>query len=368
MHNDIDRDLYEILRVDRSASQDEIKRAYRTKARECHPDVADHEDAEYHFKELTFAYEILSDPDKRRDYDAFGIDGLRRGAGAGADFGGVTSFSDLIDMFFGSAFGDGFTTGPFGRRRTRVETRGRDMETIIPVTLEEVHGGASKKLDLSRRATCAECSGRGCAPGTDRTRCSTCGGTGHVRTQRRSIIGTLISESPCTKCNGTGEVIERPCEACRGAGRRQVEESIEVSVPPGIERGDRLLVREKGEGGTRGGSNGDLYVYVDVQPHPRFTRDGSNLYMSLTVDMMDAALGASIDIETFEGDHELKIKGGTQPGDLLRVKGMGLPSRGGGRKGDIVVTVEVEVPKKLNGEQKKLLEKVRESRREKAPR
>ena len=364
MQNDIDKDLYEILGIDRSADQDDIKRAYRAKAREHHPDVADHDDAEYMFKEVTFAYEILSDPEKRRDYDAFGIDGLRRGAPPGADFSGFTTFSDLIDMFFGGGFGGGFSTG--GSRRPRVNNAGRDMETVLMLTLGEVNNGAKKKIDLRRGATCSECLGSGCAPGAESRTCATCNGTGQVRTQRRSFIGTIVTESPCTTCNTRGEIIEEPCKACRGEGRRQAQETIEVSVPPGVDRGDRLLVRHKGEGGGRGAPDGDLYVYVDVKPHSKFTRDGHDLYTTVTVDMVDAALGKKMDIDTLDGEQELKLRPGTQPGEIVRMKAKGLPARGGGRKGDIIVTVEVSVPKKLSGEEKKLLERVRDSRQEKA--
>ncbi len=199
-----------------------------------------------------------------------------------------------------------------------------------------------------------------------RSRCAACNGTGRQRTQRRSILGTLISESTCTVCSGAGEVVDQPCASCRGEGRHRVDETIEINVPPGVERGDSLVARGKGEGGIKGGPNGDLYVHVDVEPHEKFAREGTNLAMYVEVGMVDAALGTTLEIEGIDSPHELRIKSGTQPGEILRLKGKGLPSKGGGRRGDMIVRVDVAVPRKLSGEQKKLLEKLRSSGKDKA--
>ncbi len=363
MHNDIDRDLYEILGVSNAAGSDEIKSAYRTKAKECHPDVAHSDpDSEHKFKELTFAYEILSDPERRRAYDAFGLDGLRRGAGTG--FEGFTSVSDLFDAFFGEGFG-----APFGRRgKRRGRERGRDMEVVMEVGLEDVLTGTEKELEITRMATCEACGGSGRVPGTKMGRCDGCGGTGEIRRSQRSMFGTFIRTQACSRCGGEGELILEPCEECRGAARRQVTERIQVSVPPGVERGDRLRVRDKGEGGARGGPGGDLYVAIDVRRDQRFERDGTRLFTKVPVDMVDAALGAHVEVPTVEGSHELKVPSGTQPGDTLVAKGLGLPPRYGGRRGDLYVAIDITVPRKLSAEQKKVLEAYRTARKEKASR
>ena len=365
MRNDIDRDLYEILGVGRNATQVDIKSAYRRKARECHPDVAHHDpDGEVKFKELTFAYEILSDPDKRRDYDAFGLDGLRRSAGV--DFGGVTTFSDLFDLFFGGAFGGG---GPFGQGRSaRASTRGRDLKTGVSITLSEVATGAEKEIKVSRYAPCDECEGTGMMPGTHRSRCDRCNGTGQMTSQRSSFFGTFIQSSTCSACGGYGEVITESCGGCQGQGRRIVTETLEAKIPPGVESGDHLRMSGKGEAGLNGGPCGDLYVEVEVEPDRRFVRDGRNLLCEVTVDMVEAALGTDVTMSSLDGEYTLKVSPGTQPGQVIREKGRGLPPRGGGRKGDILVTVGVAVPTKLSSEQRKLLDEFRGAQKRKAER
>ena len=361
MRNEIDRDLYEILGVGRSVSAEEIKSAYRKKARECHPDVASHDPgSEYKFKELTFAYEILSDPDKRRDYDAFGLRGI--GRDAGIDFGGFTSFSDLIDMFFGDAFGGTVFRG--GGRRTRA--RGRDIQTALTISLSEAAWGADKHIEAERLAQCEECGGTGMMPGTHMSRCDTCAGSGQVRSTRQSLFGTFISSTPCLKCRGRGEVITEPCRQCNGGGRRWVTETLELKIPPGVERGDSLRLRGKGEGGFNGGTTGDLFVVIDVESHPVFERDGKDLLTAVEIDMVEAALGAELEIKSLDGDYKLKINPGTQPGQVLKVKGKGIPERGGGRRGDILVRVDVTVPSKLTSEQKRLLEQLRSTRKGKS--
>lgn len=363
MHNDIDRDLYEILGVSRGAGRDEIKAAYRKRARECHPDVA-HEDpdGELKFKELTFAYEILSDERKRRDYDNFGLDGLRRGAGV--DFNGFSSISDLFDVFFGGGFG-GFGD-PFGRRPRRAgRVDGRDMETVVTVTLDEVLSGCEKEVELERRATCEECEGTGMMPGTHMSECASCGGAGQVRAQRRSMLGTVMTTQTCSRCGGAGKVITEPCGGCSGTGLVEASERIQVSIPPGVQLGDRLRVRGKGEGGVRGGSTGDLFVAVDVETDGRFVRDGTELFASVEVEMAEAALGAGKEMDSIDGPFELKIPAGTQPGQVLRAKGKGLPPRYGGRRGDLHVRVEVSIPRKLNSQQRRILQSYLDTRKEK---
>lgn len=361
MHNDIDRDLYDILGVEKTASAADIKTAYRQKARECHPDVAHHDpDGEHKFKELTFAYEILSDAEKRRDYDMSGLDGLRRGAGV--DFDGFSSISDLFDIFFGGGFAD-----PFARRgpSARGKVRGRDMEMVVGITLAEVVTGIEKDVEVSRRATCEECSGTGMMPGSHISTCDSCGGSGQVRTSRRSILGTIVSAQTCAKCGGAGQVITEPCGNCSGTGLAAVIEKIQVSIPPGVERGDRLRVRGKGEGGIRGGGTGDVFVAIDIEHHPDFQRDGTDLHSSVTVDFVEAALGVEIEMGSLDGGFTLKVPGGTQPGQVLKAKGKGLPPRYGGRRGNILVRVDVSIPTRLTPEQKKLLESYLETRKDK---
>jgi molecular chaperone DnaJ len=360
VHNDIDRDLYEILGVPRNSPAGDLKTAYRAKSSECHPDVAQEDpESEYKFKELSFAYEILSDPDKRNTYDTFGLDGLRRGAGV--DLDGFGSISDLFDVFFGDGFGP-----TFRRRGRRGRERGRDMETLVVVSLGEVLSGAEKEIEVTRMATCAGCDGSGMLPDTSMSRCETCLGTGEVRRTQRNFLGTFVRSQVCPTCGGAGEVINEPCAECSGAGRTRLTEKLQVSIPAGVERGDRLRVRDKGEGGVRGGATGDLYVVVDVRPDRRFERDGTRLYARVTVEMVDAALGSEIGLDVLDGEFDLNVPAGTQPGDVIKARGQGLPPRYGGKRGDMLVQVDIAVPKKLSSQQKKLLESYRESGKEKA--
>jgi molecular chaperone DnaJ len=363
LRNEIDRDLYEILGVGSSATAAEIKGAYRKKARECHPDVAGHDpDSEYKFKELTFAYEVLSDTDKRREYDAFGLRGI--GRDVGIDYDGFTSLSDLIDMFFGGAFGGAFFRG--GGRGGRA--RGRDIQTAFTISLDEAARGTDKQIEVERLAACEECEGTGMMPGTHMSRCDACAGSGQVRSTRQSLFGTFVSSTTCATCKGRGQVITEPCRQCKGEGRKWLTETLELKVPAGVERGDSLRLRGKGEGGLNGGPSGDLFAVIDVKPHPMFERDGKDLLTSMSIDMVEAALGTELDIESLDGDCKLKVNSGTQPGQVLKIKGKGMPERGGGRRGDILVRVDVTVPSKLNSEQKRLLEQLRSTRKGKSAR
>lgn len=363
MHNDIKKDLYEILGVSRAASKEDIKGAYRKKARECHPDVAHHDpDSERKFKELTFAYEVLSDPQKRKDYDTWGLDGLRRGGGS--DFNGFGNISDIFDAFFGGGFNDPFGGFSSGRSRSTksVRTDGRDLETIVTIELEDVMKGIDKEVEIERQATCNECTGKGMKPGTEVIRCEVCNGTGQVRQTQRSLLGAILRTQPCTNCGGKGEVFADPCEECSGEGLTWVKEKVKVSVPAGVERGDRLRILGKGEGGRYGGENGDLYVAINIKPHERFEREGRNLYTAVIVDMEDLALGEEIPMKSLNGEFKLKVPPGTQHGDVIRVKGEGLPPRHGGRKGEILVSVHAAIPKKLSSSEKRILQQYKDSR------
>lgn len=363
MRDQVDRDLYEILGVDRNATREEIKRAYRKKAREVHPDVArDDPDAETKFKELTFAYEILSDEEKRREYDLYGLDGLRRGAGV--DFGGFTTLQDLIDIFFGGGFRDPFSA----RSYSRVSVRGRDIETSVSISLGEIVTGSEREIEVERMAKCDECDGTGMMPGTHMTVCKTCNGTGQITTRSSSFFGTILRSHTCNVCGGRGQVITEPCRKCDGEGRRRITETLKITIPPGIENGDRLLLTGRGEDGFRGGKPGDLYVNVVVKEDKRFRRMGKDLISEIDLSMVDAALGTELEIETISGTRKIGVPPGTQPGDVLKLKGEGLPARGGGKRGDILVNVNVKIPTKLSGEERRLLEALREAGRKKKKR
>jgi len=362
MRNDIDRDLYEILGVERSASLSDIKSCYRDKARQCHPDVSHNDpDGERKFKELTFAYEVLSDAEKRSNYDRWGLEGLK--TGAGVDFDGFSSISDLFDMFFGGGFAE-----PFGRRRRqdRAQSRGRNTETLLSVTLAEVGLGVDKDIEIRKRMTCDGCDGTGLSPGTHASRCSACGGSGQVRSTQRSVFGTFIRAGVCPDCGGAGEVINKPCPECDGAGLVWDTERLKVKVPPGVENGDTIRLRGKGESGARGAGAGDLYVRINVEPHQAFIRNGRNLNITVKIGIDEAALGTEIELPSLDGGFKLKVPPGTQPGDVLKEKGKGLPPRYGGRRGDILAGVEVTIPKRLSGKEKELLESFAEMRKGKA--
>lgn len=352
MAEKISRDLYEIIGVSPSADQSEIKKAYRARARECHPDVApDDPESEGKFKELNFAYQVLSDPEKRKVYDTWGLDGLN--GRATPDFGGFGfddfgSISDLFEAFFNEGFGG----GPFRTSRSTARSRrftGKDIHTSITITLEEVLTGTEREMNLRRRVACESCGGSGVEPGGS-TVCQRCHGSGRVETSRQSFFGTFMSSRVCPACGGSGEVIKERCRKCKGNGFEWEDSKIEVEIPPGVENGDRLLIKGKGEG------NGDLYVTVEVESHPHFEREGKNLLTSVAVDMVEAALGANVKVPSLDGDLQLEVPPGTQPGSTLRIKGKGLPELHRGKRGDILVQVDVSVPKHLTSGQKKILE------------
>ncbi len=346
------RDFYEVLGVDRSANDDEIKKAYRKLARQYHPD-ANPDDAEAleRFKEISVAYEALSDPEKRRRYDMFGPEGVAPGAGAGAGSGDAFGFglNDLFDAFFGGR-------DPFGGERHASGTRrGADAETILDLTLEEVVFGGTKQFNVTMPIACDECDGSGCAPGTHADACSNCGGSGEVRSVRRSVLGQLVTSGPCARCEGTGQVIPSPCTTCRGDGRVRSDRRLEVEIPPGIDTGQRLRLSGRGPAGPRGGPAGDLYVTVRIAEHAGLERDGDDLHTVQTIAMTQAALGTTVSVPTLDGDQELDVPAGTQPGRVFTLHGMGVPSLRSGRRGNFYVHVAVDVPTKLTVEEAALL-------------
>jgi molecular chaperone DnaJ len=350
-------DFYEVLGVGRDANDDEIKKAYRRLARQYHPDTNDGDPAsEARFKEISVAYETLRDPEKRRRYDMYGVEGLGAGAGAGAggfDFG----VSDLFDAFFGAGFGGG-GRGPGG------PPRGPDAEVHLILDLEEAVFGATKPVELRMPVECERCSGSGCEPGTHPSTCRTCGGGGEVRIVRRTILGQMMTATPCSACRGTGREILSPCRDCRGDGRVTLPATVEVQVPAGIDDGQRLRLAGRGPAAPRGGEPGDLYVSIAVRPHPRFERDGEDLLHVLRLPMTQAALGAHLRIGTLDGEEDLLVPAGTQTGRHFKLRGRGVPALRGRGRGDLILSVEVVVPEKLSAEEAQLIRRLAELRGE----
>ena len=343
------RDYYEILGVTRQATDDEIKRAYRDLARRYHPDSNPGDpEAEERFKEASVAYETLRDPERRRRYDVFGDGGTRGGPQPGAEQFG---FGDLFDAFFG---GD-----PFGMRRGQTgPTRGADAEALIELTLAEAAFGATKTIDARLAVTCSRCDGSGCEPGTHPSRCDACGGEGEIRQVRRSILGQIVTATPCGVCDGTGRRILTQCRDCRGDGRVQAQRSIDVEVPAGVDDGQRLRLAGRGPAARRGGIPGDLYVTVRVAKDAKFERQGDDLVHVRRIGIAQAALGVRLEIETLEGTEELVVPPGTQPGQVFRLKGAGVPALRGRGRGDLLVRVDVVVPTHLNDEENELLHRL----------
>lgn len=347
-------DYYEVLGISPQASVDEIKRAYRTLARRYHPDSnRDDPEAAERFKEISRAYETLSDPERRRQYDVFGADGrTSAGAGAPGDFG----LGDLFDAFFGGdAFGRGGAAGP---------VRGADAEVRIDLTLADAAFGVTRTIEARLPVECERCDGSGCEPGTHPARCDACGGAGEVRQVRRSILGQMVTAAPCAACRGTGSRIPSPCRDCRGDGRIQGSCSIDVDVPAGIDTGQRLRLSGRGPAAPRGGIPGDLYVTVVVASDRDLERHGDDLLHVRRVSLTQAALGASLTVETLEGPEQLVVPPGTQPGHLFRLRGRGMPALRGRGRGDLLVRVDVEVPARLSPDEAELLRRLADLRGE----
>jgi molecular chaperone DnaJ len=343
------RDLYEVLGVDRRATQDDIKQAYRRLAREHHPDIRqDDPHATDRFKEINEAYSVLSDPAKRSQYDRFG-----QVTGDRGPFGGAPSpFDDLFDMFFGAR--------PTGARSDRQgPERGADLRYDLTITLEDVAAGLEKPVTVHRLETCSSCFGTGAERGSKPETCPACRGTGEARVTQRTIFGVMTQIGPCGQCGGTGTYVADPCKECRGSGRLEVSREVTVKIPAGIEDGMSLRLNGEGEAGARGGERGDLYVVIHVAPHKVFARRGRDLIGDVELSMTQAALGAEIRIDGLEGPEVVTVPQGTQPGEVLTVRGRGLPDLRGGR-GDLHVSARVAIPKRLSAEQRALLEALSE--------
>jgi len=345
------RDYYGLLGVRKDATPEELKRAYRKLARELHPDVNPDPGAQDKFKAVTTAYEVLSDPEKRRIVD-LGGDPLAQGQGsAGNPFAGFGGFGDVFEAFFG---GTGFG-GPGGRgRRSRIRP-GSDALLQLSLTLEEAAFGVRKELNVETAVLCSTCSGSGCAPGTSPHTCATCGGAGEIQTVQRSFLGQVMTTRACTACGGTGEQITSPCPTCGVEGRVRTRRTITVDVPAGIEDGMRIRLSGQGEVGPGGGPAGDLYVEVSEKPHDVFVRDGADLHCTVAVPMTAAALGTDLVLTTLDGEEKLEIRAGTQSGSEQTLRGRGVPRLRSSSRGDLHVHIEVRTPTRLDDEQERLL-------------
>lgn len=350
------QDYYDVLGVSRNATNDEVRRAFRQKARELHPDVNhDDPDAESRFKTINEAYEVLRDPAKRSAYDRFGQAGVR-GFGGRAAGPGVSDFGDLGDLF--EQF-FGFGTGARARPRSRA-VDGADVRVRLKLTFEEAVFGTTRRVEVIRHETCEACTGSGAAPGTSPTRCGTCNGTGEVRQAQQTVFGQFVNVQPCRACGGEGEVVRSPCPDCDGNGRVRRERQLDVDIPAGVEDGLQIRLAGEGHHGRHGGSPGNLYVALRVTDHPSFTRDGTDLHLQLGLNPADAALGAEVEVPTLDGEpSSLRIPAGTQTGDTFRLPELGVPHLRRSGRGELVVTVFVMTPEKLSREQKDLLEQLR---------
>ncbi|TEU11168.1 molecular chaperone DnaJ [Candidatus Bathyarchaeota archaeon] len=355
------RDYYEVLNVERGAPQDEIKKAFRKLAFQYHPDRNKEPDAEDKFKEISEAYAILSDPEKKQQYDMFGHAGIRGRYSTEDIFRGVnlrdifTEFGfgdDLLGRIFGGIFGGGFS----GFQRQRGPRRGSDLQTRIEVDLEQAAFGTEVEISLNRLQKCIRCDGTGAEPGTDLSTCPKCNGSGRIEHRTQSLFGQMIRVVACDRCNGRGKTAETPCTNCRGRSLEERKSRLNVKVPQGIEDGTQLILRGQGEDSAFGGPPGDLYVRVRVRPHPYLIRRGKDIIYEAEINFPQAALGTKLQVPSLTGDKSLRVPPGTQSGTILRMRGEGIPNRFG--KGDQLVHINVIIPKKLNRRQRELVEEL----------
>ena len=360
------RDYYEVLGVQKGASEEEIKKAYKKMARKYHPDLnPGDKDAEEKFKEVNEAYEVLSDSEKKARYDQFGFAGVdpNFGAGGGGWGGGAGGagfdFGDLGDIF-GSFFGGGFGGGQT-RRNPNAPQRGESIRMNLTISFEEAAFGCEKELELDRYESCETCHGSGAAPGTSPETCPDCGGSGVVQTRRQTPMGVFASTAPCSRCGGRGRIIKEPCKDCRGSGMVRRRRKIQASVPAGIDNGQTISIRGQGHAGKNGGPAGDLLVTITVRPHELFRREGTSVLCEAPITFPQAVLGAELEIPTIDGKVKYDIPEGTQSGTTFRLKGKGIPALNGRGRGDQYVTVYIETPRNLNREQKEALKKFAEA-------
>ncbi|MDE6108532.1 MAG: molecular chaperone DnaJ [Oscillospiraceae bacterium] len=354
------RDYYEVLGVSRSASEDDLKKAYRKLAKQYHPDLnPGDKTAEAKFKEVNEAYEILSDSQKRARYDQFGHAGVDPSyGGGGSPFSGAYDMGDIdLGDLFGSFFGGGFGGGFGGQRANpNAPRKGDTLRAAVTITFEEAAFGCEKEITLTRSETCDHCHGSGCAPGTSADTCPDCRGTGQIRVQRGGGAFTFATTAPCSRCGGKGRIIHQPCDVCHGSGSVKKQRKITVNIPAGIDNGQAVSLRGQGGAGVNGGPAGDLLISVTVRPSSQFRREGTAVYLDQTVSFAQATLGARLTIPTIDGPVEYDLPAGTQPGTVFRLRGKGIPSVNGRGRGDQFVTVQVRVPNSLNKEQREALE------------
>jgi len=352
------RDYYETLGVPKGASSEEIKAAFRKQARQYHPDVSDAPDAEERFKEINEAYAVLSDEDKRAAYDRFGHAGLN-------GFGGAPDFSnlDINDIFEMFSAGLGFDFG-FGRSRSRDPNRprrGANLQYMVTLDFEEAVFGVEKEIEFTRDEVCSRCDGKRAEPGTSAVRCKTCNGQGQVRQTRQTLLGAMTQVTTCPTCGGSGETITTPCKHCQGRGLERQTRKKTVEIPAGVDSGTQIRLSGEGQPGLNGGPTGDLYIVIKVNGHKFFQRRDSDIILNLDINIAQATLGADVEVPTVDGPAILSIPSGTQPGKVLRMRGKGVPYLRSDRRGDQLVVLNVEVPKKLDAEQRDLMEKLAES-------
>lgn len=355
------RDYYEVLGVSKTATQDELKKAYRKLARKYHPDLnKDNAEAAEKFKECNEAYSVLSDEQKRAQYDQFGHAAFENGGmGGGGGFGGAGGFGgfggsgmeDIFDMFFGGQGGRG------GRSSKAGPQRGADLRFDLEISFEEAAFGLEKEINLYRDEVCDHCHGEGAEPGSKVESCPECNGSGYVRFTQNTMFGQMVNERPCSRCKGEGKIISEPCKECRGKGTVKRNKKLKVKIPAGVDNGSRLRVSNEGEAGAKGGPSGDLYVYLYVKPHKFFERDGTTVLCEVPINIVQATLGADIKVPTLDGQVTMKIPEGTQPGKVMRIKGKGIPSLRNSSRGDQLVRIKVVVPTKLSDKQKDALRK-----------
>ena len=355
------RDYYEVLGVSKTATQDELKKAYRKLARKYHPDLnKDNAEAAEKFKECNEAYSVLSDEQKRAQYDQFGHAAFENGGmGGGGGFGGAGGFGgfggsgmeDIFDMFFGGQGGRG------GRSSKAGPQRGADLRFDLEISFEEAAFGLEKEINLYRDEVCDHCHGEGAEPGSKVETCPECNGSGYVRYTQNTMFGQMVNERPCSRCKGEGKIISDPCKECRGKGTVKRNKKLKVKIPAGVDNGSRLRVAGEGEAGAKGGPSGDLYVYLYVKPHKFFERDGTTVLCEVPINIVQATLGADIKVPTLDGQVTMKIPEGTQPGKVMRIKGKGIPSLRNSSRGDQLVRIKVVVPTKLSDKQKDALRK-----------
>jgi molecular chaperone DnaJ len=350
----VKRDYYDILGVERDASDGDIKRAFRRAAQKHHPDVDSSSGSEERFKELNEAYRILSDRQRRAAYDMFGHAGVDGSSATGEPFGGgFGPFGDIFDAFFGGA--------PAGTRRRQRVVAGSDLRYDLTITLAEAVTGIYREIRFPTLVRCPTCDGSGAEPGSEPERCPECNGTGERRRVSQTILGQMVNITACPRCGGEGRVVSTPCHTCKGDGRLREERRLQVSVPPGIESGQRIAIESQGEAGPRGGPAGDLYVMVTVREDPDLVRRGTELYTEVPVTFAQAALGAKLSVRTVEGSEEVDIPAGIQSGEEIRLRGRGLPRLRGAGRGDLHVIATVVVPAKLTKRERELLQQLGEA-------